>query len=208
MLGAPVNSSIGPPPIAIQKVYDYAGGSAVVYIGFANSNQGSIGTAGNQGILPAITAFTGANPGVITFASAHGFGYDSSDTQATMLPIIAIAGGTGNWVAANGVWVFTPTSATAGTISSAGTSLNTTGFGAITGITFVTTTLAPRTSSAVWAIQKFVYSGAGAILFQGWAQNAPGVGTGDPTPGDSSRLLAGSVGMNLVWDNRANYSYQ
>lgn len=201
--GAPVDTSSGPPPIAFTKIFDYSGGSSIVYIGYALSDQGKATQ------LPAITGITNANPGVITWASAPGF--DIQGATVTSLPVIAISGGTGSWTAINGVWVYQPASGstTTGTLlnPSTGVQLDTTAFGAVTG-TLVAYTRAPLTSAKCWAISKNVNSAGGAVLFTSWGALPGGpAGAGDPAPGDPSHLVAGSVGFNLVWANRANYSY-
>src|ERR1700757_1603623 len=174
MLGAPVQSGISTPPLEpLTILYDYAGGSNLAYKGWAKSNQITPVNLGS------VASFSAASPGVLTFTNAHGLNYDATGAKATATPAIAISGGTGNWAAANGVWVFQATSTTAGNIASvitgSLTKLNTTGFGAVTG-TLVVYTLSPQTSAPIWSIQAYIYNASNAIEWSGWPVNVAGAG--------------------------------
>ena len=185
------------PPSAFQTIYDYAGGTNLTYTGWARSAQRAYVT------LPSVSSFTAANPGIVTFASAHGLDYQA---LVTSLACVAVSGGTGNWAAANGVWVFTPTGANTGKISVnvAGTltDLNTTTFGAVTG-TLVFTTRSPRTIDPVWSIKKNAFDAGNKLIWSGWASNPTGAGSGDV-----GTLQCGSISDNLIWSQRAALSYQ
>jgi len=197
--GAPTQVNISAPPLVpLTTLLDYGGGSNLVYRGWAMSAQGRHST------LSPIAAFSQAGPGVMTFTVAHGLNYDTADSKATAQPSVAISGGTGNWTAVNGIWIFQPTSATAGTLASVVggllTQLDTSTFGAVTG-TLVVNTLSPRTSDPVWSIQYFVYLSSGAQTWSGWPAQALGAGT--PT----NQLSGGSSASNFVWDKRTLYAY-
>ena len=196
MIGAPVSTNISAPPLEpLTVIFDYAGGNNLIYKGWAKSGQG-LYTA------PAVSAFSAASPGVLTFASAHGYNWVAAGPTAQ--PSIAISGGTGNWKAVNGIWIFQPTAATTGTLASvvAGslTQLDTTGFGAVTG-TLVVTSRAPRTFDPCWSIQLFVYNASNAEIWSGWPTSSFGAGAG------LSQLGSGSSAMNHIWDNRALLGY-
>jgi hypothetical protein len=200
MPGAPTQVNISAPPLVpLTTILDYGGGSNLVYRGWALSAQGRHAT------LSPVASFTAATPGVMTFTVAHGLNYDTTDSKATAQPSVAISGGTGNWAAVNGIWIFQPTSTTAGTLASVVggllTQLDTSTFGALAG-TLTVNTLSPRTSDPVWSIQTFVYSTAsGAQIWSGWPSQANGAGT--PT----NQLGGGSSASNFIWDNRALYGY-
>jgi hypothetical protein len=199
MAGAPVQINISAPPLVpLTTILDYAGGTNLVYRGWALSSQGRHAT------LSPVNTFSNANPGVMTFSQAHGLNYDSSDAKTTSQPTVAISGGTGNWAAVNGIWIFQPTSDTAGTLASVVggllTQLNTLTFGALAG-TLVVNTLAPRTCDPVWSIQTFIYTASGAQIWTGWPAHVGGAGT--PT----NQLSGGSSASSFIWDNRSLYAY-
>jgi hypothetical protein len=167
-------------------LFDYAGGSNLTYIGYALSNQHEAAST-----TESIASATNANPVVFTVTGGHGFDYQSG---ATILPVVCVSGGTGNWTAVNGCFVGTPTASTTFSIP-----VNSTSFGAVTG-TLVLTTNAPLTTKAIWAIEKFVYNGSNQIIFSGWAANPSGAGATLP--------VAGSTGFGFIWGNRTTLAYQ
>jgi hypothetical protein len=182
--GTPVNQTAGAPPKPIEAIYDYSGGSNLVYVGIALSDQ----IASSQ-----VTVSGASNGSPVAFtATAHGFDYQSA---LTTTPSICISGATGGWTGINGCWVATPTSANAFTIA-----VDSTTFGAFTGQTITVTTRAPRTTAPVWAIKKYVYDGSSRAIWAGWASNPGGAG--------ATALVPSSTAMNLIWANRATYGYQ
>lgn len=102
-----------------------------------------------------IASATQANPAVFTISGGHGF-------DASALPIVTVSGGTGNWTAVNGSFTATIISSTEFSIP-----VNSTTFGAVSG-TLVFTTRAPRTTSPIWSVQKFVYDGSNNAIWSGW----------------------------------------
>lgn len=181
--GPAVNQSAGPPPTAVQNIFDYAGGSNLVYTGYAMSDQLRETTI-------AVSAASNANP--VSFTSTgHGINWQALVTAS---PSICITGGTGSWVGVNGCWVATPTSANAFTIA-----VDSSGFGPLAG-TLAVTTRAPLTTKPVWSIQKIVYDAGGKVIWIGWASNPAGVGSTTPDTGSTS--------MRFVWDSRLTLGYQ
>lgn len=179
---APVAMSQAPTAIGYQELYVYSG-SNLTYKCLARSSQILVRRV-------TVSAASNANPVSFT-ATGHGFDYQSG---ATTTPVVKITGGTGNWVAINGVWVATPTSANAFTIA-----VDSTSFGALAG-TLVVTTLAPSINAAVWSIHKFVYDGSSNLIWSGWGSNPGGLG--------ANALLSGATAQNLVCASRTTYSYQ
>lgn len=158
MPGAPVSISSGPSPESWTSIYDYAGGSTLIYSGLARSLQPA------QTI--AISSVTTANPASFTSSANHGL-----PTGAT----ITISGATGNWAAMNGTWTVTNTGATTFTIP-----VNSTAFtGSFNG---TVQTNCPQTTRAIWSISKNFYNGSSQITNTMWAvdPNSQAGGTTSP----------------------------
>lgn len=146
--GAPVQVSPLPFYRPVYTLQFFDGSNRLEYICRAYS-------ASSNGTF-SVSSATAANPGVFTSAS-HGLFV----TNVTNRPKVVISGGTGNWAAANGTWVAIPISTTTfSLLDSAGTALNTTGFGALAG-TVVMSTSAPRINDYIWFLTKLVYDGTG-----------------------------------------------
>lgn len=146
--GTPVQVSPLPFYRPVYTLQFYDGSNRLEYIcrAYSASSNGSF----------SVSSATAANPGVFTSASNGLF-----VTSVTNRPKITIAGGTGNWAAANGSWVAVPISTTTfSLLDSTGTALNTTGFGALTG-TVVMSTNAPKINDYVWFLTKLAYDGSG-----------------------------------------------
>lgn len=177
-----VNQIAGSPPYGVQTIADYAGGSNLVYVGVALSDQ-----ARDNAVT--VSAASNANPVSLT-ATAHGFNYQA---LATTTPVVCISGATLNWTSINGCFVATPTSANAFTIA-----VDSTTFGALTG-TLVVTTRAPQTTKPVWSIFKNVYDAGGKWIWTGWAALPGGAGSANPT--------TGTTAYSFIWDNRASLGF-
>lgn len=134
------NCQIGAPPnhTACTQLFTYDGSGNALYMCKARSVQPTVSRL-------SISAATNANPVVFT-STAHGF-------STLQLPLVTISGGTGNWTAVNGT--FTATIIDANTFSIA---VNSTSLGALAG-TVVLDTTAPRTTSSIWSVAKFTYTG-------------------------------------------------
>lgn len=180
----PVNQVAGPPPYAIQCIYDYAGGTVLAYIGCASSVQ-------TRPTTITVSAATNASPVSFT-ATAHGFDFQGS--TATTSPSVCISGATGGWVGINGCWVATITGANTLTIP-----VDSTAFGAFAGQTITFTTLAPLTSQAVWSVQKIVYDATNRPIWSGFASLPGGAG--------STTQVSGSTAMQFIWANRTSLAY-
>jgi hypothetical protein len=117
--------------------------------------------ASTQPVSPsiAIASATNASPVVMTVSGGHGF-------DVSALPIVTISGGTGSWVAVNGSFTATVINSTTFSIV-----VDSTAFGAVSG-TLTFTTRAPRTTSNIWSVQKFVYSGSN-MIWSGWVGGTP-----------------------------------
>ncbi len=177
-----VNISQAPPQLGYERILVYSG-SNLTYMCLARSDQRNARTV-------TVSAASNANPVSFT-ATAHGFDYQAG---ATATPVVKITGATLTWAPINGVWIATPTSANAFTIP-----VDSTTFGALTG-TLVVSTLAPKTTDPVWAIQKLVYDGSNNLIWVGWGTKVPGAG--------NAPLVAGSSSSNLACASRSTYSYQ
>jgi hypothetical protein len=165
--GPEVTISQLPAPNPGEIIYGYSG-SNLIYACYSKSAWQLSGPI-------SISAATNANPVVFT-STGHGFNVNA-------LPIVVIAGGTGNWTAVNGS--FTATIIDANTFS---IPVNSTAFGALTGtLTFQTT--APRTNQKQWAVQMYYYSGAN-LIFTAWLNGSPAVGS-------SKCSDATTVGVNV-----------
>jgi len=163
MPNGPITSvSLGPADPYTQ-VQDYAGGTNVVYIGLARSTQRTNTTL-------AVTSLSAAAAAVIT-SVAHGLNSDN---------VVTISGATGDWAALNGAHIITVTGVDTFTIAVNTSAYSGTFAGSVT-------TYAPRTSAAIWAIQKLYYSGDNVIRMA-WA--------------------AWTSAENQIWDNRASLSFQ
>ncbi|NBW07794.1 MAG: hypothetical protein EBR82_07185 [Caulobacteraceae bacterium] len=139
------------PDVGYQYIAGYSG-SNLIYLCKA---------ASIQPVSPAISvaSATNASPTVLTVSGGHGFDVSSK-------PNISVSGGTGNWVAINGARTATIISSTTLSIP-----VDATAFGALTG-TIVFTTRAPRTTSSIWSVQFFVYSGSN-MIWSGWSTGVP-----------------------------------
>lgn len=101
-----------------------------------------------------ITTITSANPAVFT-STAHGF-------NTAINPQVVITGGTGDWVGVNGTFVATIIDANTYSIP-----VDASAFASFSGSITVTVT-APRTSRAIWSVQRVVTDGTNP-LSSSWA---------------------------------------
>lgn len=156
--GTSVNLSQGPPYVGYQRLLFYSG-SNVQYICYSKNVTVSTTIT--------VTAATAAGPGVFT-SVGHGF-------DAGSAPRVTTSGGTGNWAAANGIWILSRVDADTFTLRdpTSGTQLVTTGFGALTGTIRVNTT-APRSTHNIWSIQKLEYDGSNNVIGTFWAVGGTG----------------------------------
>ena len=110
----------------------------------------------------AISAISKASPAVVT-SVGHGI-------HASARPAVTISGATGTgWVPGiNGTFVGTYIDAdTFSLATTAGVSVDSSGFGTLAG-TVVFTTTGPRTTVAEWAIQKLTYDVSGNVIGKNW----------------------------------------
>jgi len=136
-------------------------------IGYAMPTQ--IGSA-QEGSQLIVTGYTKANPGVVA-VTAHGLQTDN---------LVTINGATAGWAPVNGTHLVTVTDA-----NHFSAVVNTTGFaGNFDGTIW---TRSPRTSQAVWAIQKIYLDGGGKPIRYSWAK--------------------GNTDFTNIWDNRTAYDY-
>lgn len=156
--GSNVNLSQGPPYVGYQRLFFYSSGN-VQYICYSKNVV--------PGNTITVTAATAANPGVFTI-TGHGFELGSA-------PRVTVSGGTVNWAPANGIWILSPIDANTFTLRSqtTGTQLDTTGFGAVTG-TILVNTSTPRSTQAIWSIQKMEYDGSANLTGMFWAVGGTG----------------------------------
>lgn len=162
MFGSPVTQSIEPPREAWTDVQDFAGGSSAVYVGKAKGLQPSY--------TYTVTSVSTASSAVVTI-TAHGLQDDNA---------VVIAGATGDWAACNGTQKITRTGADTFTIAVNSSAFSGTFNGTVT-------TTAPRTSAAVWSIQKLYYSSSNMVRVS---------------------YASGTSAPDKVWDNRASLMYQ
>ncbi len=151
------------PDVAETTMYDYAGGATVTYIGKAKSSR--------QPVPLTVTSYSKANPGVVT-VTAHGLNDDNTVT--------IFGATTAGWTALNGTTQkVLRTGANTFTIA-----VDTSGYaGTFDG---KMTTTSPQTSKAMWAIQKYYYSGTNVIR----TANA-----------------SGTTAENQVWDDIATLAF-
>ena len=140
------------PLTAYQFIMAYSG-SDLLYICRAASTQPTSPSI-------SIASATQANPVVFTVSGGHGFNTSS-------LPQVTISGGTGNWTGVNGTFTATIINSTTFSIA-----VDSSAYGAVTG-TLVFTTRAPRTTSYIWSVQKFVYDGSSNLIWSGWVGGTP-----------------------------------
>ena len=140
------------PDVGYQMILTYSG-TSLLYLCKAASIQPT---------SPAISiaSATNASPVVFTVSGGHGF-------NASSLPLVTISGGTGNWTAVNASLTATILSSTTFSVA-----VDSTSFGAVSG-TLVFTTRAPRTTSSIWSVQKFVYDGSANMIWSGWVGGTP-----------------------------------
>lgn len=151
------------PSAGYQFIMGYSG-TDLLYLCKANSIQPTSPSI-------SIASATNASPVVFTVSGGHGFNVSS-------LPLVTISGGTGNWTAVNASLTATVLSSTTFSVA-----VDSTAFGAVTG-TLVYTTRAPRTTSSIWSVQKFVYDGSNNMIWAGWVGGTPSFTTtctGAPT---------------------------
>jgi hypothetical protein len=130
-----------------QTIFGYSGAN-LAYTCTALSVQPETATV-------AITAASNA-PVVVFTSNGHGFDLNSR-------PTVTIAGGTGNWAAANGTYQATIIDANTFSVA-----VNSAAFGAVTGaLTF--RSRAPRMTQAVWAVNFMQYDAGGNVIGSYWA---------------------------------------
>ena len=183
--GVIVNATIGPAPTAHQKLIYYDGSNRAEYVCVARSNQ-------PERVLT-VASISKANPAVVT-VTGHGFG-DYATFGATIKPVIKITGMSGNWAGINGVWVGTVTAANTFTIP-----VNTSAYSGTADTTARVTTTSPRTSDAVWSINRFFYDSSGNFVASAWAANPGGASATD--------AKAGQTSMSFACGSRTSYAYQ
>jgi len=156
--GTSVNLSQGPPYVGYQRLMFYSG-SNLEYVCYSKN------VAPQTRIT--ISAITAATPGVLT-SVGHGF---ELGTRAR----VTIAGATGDWAEANGIWLVEPTDADTFTLRdiTTGTQLDTAGNAGGIGTVTLTTT-APRSTAYHWQIAKFRYDGSSNITATVWAVGGTG----------------------------------
>ncbi len=140
------------PDTGYQFIFAYSG-TDLLYLCRANSIQPTSPSI-------SIASATQASPVVFTVSGGHGF-----NTSAK--PLVTISGGAGNWTAVNGSFTATVINSTTFSIV-----VDSSAFGAVAG-TLVFTTRAPRTTSNVWSVQKFVYDGSSNMIWSGWVGGTP-----------------------------------
>lgn len=149
--GQNVVISQGPPIVPYQKLFFYSGGN-VQYVCTALS------TGPQPGPGVSVSAATRANPGVFTSAG-HGFSTLSRPS------IRFTAAPAGAWQALLTTWIATPIDANTFSVSStAGTALDTSGYGTAFSGTATFVTQSPRTNLPVWAIQWLQYDGSNNVI--------------------------------------------
>lgn len=140
------------PDTGYQMILTYSG-SNLLYLCKANSIQPTSPSI-------SITSVSNAAAAVITVSGGHGF-------NTSALPLVTISGGTGNWTPLNASLTATVINSTTFSVP-----IDSSGFGVVTG-TLVYTTRAPRTTSSVWSVQKFVYDGSDNMIWSGWVGGTP-----------------------------------
>ena len=139
----------GPPRDWHSKVYTTI--NTDLYICYARQGQ-------PESVL-ATPTLTGGSTTTITFSGGHGFAIRTS-------PTITISGMTGNWAPLNGTHIISTVSST----TSITVSVNSSGFGSVTG-TPVVRSAAPRTNLNIWAIKKVGINNSGNPDVEIWAIN-------------------------------------
>jgi hypothetical protein len=166
--GAPVEQ-VNYPYEQPTLVIDYSGANAI-YIGYATAKQPSFSWTVAASTLTSIAVAT--NVGTVTTSTAHGLAIGN--------PVI-VTGSTTS--ALNRTYrIATVPSGTTFTITTSGVSDGTYNTAAL-----VVSTIAPRTTAAIWSISCLQYSGAN-LIYKGWVN-------GVQTP-------------NQIWANRATLPCQ
>lgn len=161
-MAAPVNVYDGPPPEGWTQIIENDASGSPLYIGLARSLQPEYALTVSS-VSKAVDAAFGIN--------GHGLQVDNA---------ITISGATGDWAALNGTH---PVKA----VSDANTITIEADTSAFAGnFDGVVKSRAPRTSAAVWALQKFYYDGD--VIRQARAQ--------------------GNTACDKVWDSRGTYWFQ
>jgi hypothetical protein len=166
----PVNISPAPVARAYTTITHYNTNKLPDYVCKALSSQ-NVSTI-------TVSAISNANPGVMT-ATAHGFYYQSGLTFQQQF-VAFISGLSGNWTPLNGIQVLTPSSANALT-----TTVNTTGFGALTGTPLVSTR-APTATASVWSLQVTAYDANNNPTLTMWPVPTSGTSLGSLAGGQTS----------------------
>lgn len=152
--GAPVNQSVGPPPVAYTDLYDYSGAN-LIYVCKARSVQP------NYTATIAATTLTdivdSGTTGTVTWPN-HGLAVGNR---------VTVAGATVDTDLNGTYYVQTVADANTFTITTASVTDAT-----YTDATLTISTTAPRNVAAIWSIEKLTYSGSNLVSRQ-WANGNP-----------------------------------